>query len=258
MRRRTHLSSGSLDSDPAIRWQVIRDLAGTAPDAIAAERSRVATEGWGAQLHSAPQSPAGKWGGAPAEWRRLPKEDRGLLITLYTLVVLKDLGLDPASKQARRMTERVDKRVVFKRHQEPTVPSRRNGAMSSTANSRHRLELQRTERHAGRRSERTARRWRLELRRATKPAILVPYDYLCARRTPRIRTSRAQIGGRLQCPQEGRELFARARHVPLAANRRSHQQTLAPLLVSDVLVLRRAARTRLSVECRIETRRPRQ
>ena len=43
------------------------------------------------------------------------KEDRGLLITLYTLVVLKDLGLDPASKQARKMIDRVDKRLVFKR-----------------------------------------------------------------------------------------------------------------------------------------------
>jgi hypothetical protein len=37
-----------------------------------------------------------------------------LLITLYTLVVLKDLGLDPASKQARKMIERVDQRLVFK------------------------------------------------------------------------------------------------------------------------------------------------
>ena len=37
-----------------------------------------------------------------------------MLITLYTLVVLKDLGLDPASKQARKMIDRVDKRLVFK------------------------------------------------------------------------------------------------------------------------------------------------
>src|SRR5438445_2465140 len=94
-----------LDSDPAIGWQVMRDLTGEAPNAIAAERSRVATEGWGAQL-LALQSPADNWGG--------PKEDRGLLITLYTLVLLKDLGLDPASKQARKMIYRVDKRLVFK------------------------------------------------------------------------------------------------------------------------------------------------
>jgi len=103
-----------LDSDPAIRWQVMRDLTGEAPNAIAAERSRVATEGWGAQL-LALQSPAGNWGVAARGWRDdLPKEDRGLLITLYTLVVLKDLGLDPASKQARKMIDRVDKRLVFK------------------------------------------------------------------------------------------------------------------------------------------------
>ena len=102
-----------LDSDPAIRWQVMRDLTGGAPDAIAAERSRVATEGWGAQLLAA-QSPAGKWGGSPRGWRDdLPKEDRGLLITLYALVVLKDLGLDPASKQARKMIGRVDQRRGF-------------------------------------------------------------------------------------------------------------------------------------------------
>jgi hypothetical protein len=94
-----------LDSDPAIRWQVMRDLTGEAPEAIAAERARVATEGWGAQL-LARQSAAGNWGGR--------KDYPGLLITLYSLVVLKDLGLDPASKQARRMMDCVDKRLVFK------------------------------------------------------------------------------------------------------------------------------------------------
>lgn len=93
-----------LDSDPAIRWQVMRDLTGETPDAVKAERSRIATQGWGAEL-LARQSPGGNWGG--------PTEYPGLLITLYTLVVLKDLGLDPASEQARRMIDRVDKRLVF-------------------------------------------------------------------------------------------------------------------------------------------------
>jgi hypothetical protein len=83
----------------------MRDLTDEAPNAIAAERSRVATEGWGRDL-LALQSRAGDWGG--------PTEDRGLLSTLYTLVVLKDLGLDPASKQARKMIDRVAKRLVFK------------------------------------------------------------------------------------------------------------------------------------------------
>jgi hypothetical protein len=104
-----------LDSDPGIRWQVMRDLTDQASGAIAAERSRVATEGWGARL-LALQAPAGKWGGAPSGWRAdLPKQDRDMLITLYTLGVLKDLGLDPASKQARKMIDRIDKRLVFRR-----------------------------------------------------------------------------------------------------------------------------------------------
>jgi hypothetical protein len=94
-----------LDSDPAIRWQVMRDLTDEAHKTIAAERSRIASEGWGAKL-LARQSSAGNWG--------KPNEDRGLLLTLYSLVVLKDLGLDPDSKQARRMIDRVDKRLVFK------------------------------------------------------------------------------------------------------------------------------------------------
>ena len=103
-----------LDSDPAIRWQVMRDLTDEAAEAIAAERSRVATEGWGARL-LARQSPAGTWGGSPRGWRAdLPKADRDLIITLYSLDVLKGFGLDPASKQARKMIDRVDKRLVFK------------------------------------------------------------------------------------------------------------------------------------------------
>src|SRR5580658_5606290 len=92
-----------LDSDPAIRWQVMRDLAGEAPDAIATERSRVATEGWGAELLSR-QNTDGSWGDG-RKWD---------LITLWSLVVLKDLGLDPSSKQARQMIDRVDKGLVYK------------------------------------------------------------------------------------------------------------------------------------------------
>ena len=38
-----------LESDPAIRWQVMRDLLDAPPEAVAAERSRVATVGAGAR-----------------------------------------------------------------------------------------------------------------------------------------------------------------------------------------------------------------
>jgi hypothetical protein len=91
-----------LDSDPSIRWQVMRDLTDALPDNIAAERSLVATEGWGAEL-LARQSPRGHWPGG--QWD---------LVTLWSLTVLKDLGLDPAGKQARTMIGRIEKHLAFK------------------------------------------------------------------------------------------------------------------------------------------------
>ena len=82
-----------LDSDPSIRWQVMRDLRHEQVDAIAAERSRVATEGWGARL-LALQAPDGLWGGTAwsHDWTD----------TFHVLELLRRLGLDPGSEQARR------------------------------------------------------------------------------------------------------------------------------------------------------------
>ncbi len=53
-----------LDSDPSIRWQVMRDLTHEPADVIAADRSRIATEAWGARL-LALQAPDGQWGDRP-------------------------------------------------------------------------------------------------------------------------------------------------------------------------------------------------
>ena len=44
------LTDWLLDSDPALRWQVERDLLGAPAAAWEATRSRVATEGFGARL----------------------------------------------------------------------------------------------------------------------------------------------------------------------------------------------------------------
>src|SRR5262245_53542483 len=82
-----------LDSDPSIRWQVMRDLTDAAADQVAAERARVGGEGWGAQL-LALQAADGRWGGAA--W------NRGWNSTMHVLWLLRHLGLDPASVQARR------------------------------------------------------------------------------------------------------------------------------------------------------------
>ena len=51
-----------MDSDPAIRWQVLRDLLDASPDEVAAERARVAREGWGARLLGL-QDADGRWDG---------------------------------------------------------------------------------------------------------------------------------------------------------------------------------------------------
>lgn len=83
-----------LDSDPSMRWQVMRNLTDAPDDAVAAERARVATEGWGARL-LALQGPDGKWGGGTTLFPQWTS-------TTWTLVWLKQLGLDPLSPAARR------------------------------------------------------------------------------------------------------------------------------------------------------------
>jgi hypothetical protein len=93
-----------LDSDPSIRWQVMRDLTDETPGTIAAERSRVATEGWGGRL-LALQGPDGHWGDGVSK----PKWHS----TLYTLLLLRDMGLDPASRQARGAVDRVRDKVTW-------------------------------------------------------------------------------------------------------------------------------------------------
>ena len=93
-----------LDSDPSIRWQVMRDLIGAPADEVAAERARVATEGAGARL-LALQGADGRWGGAA--W------NRGWNSTMHVLMLLRDMGLDPASDQARRAVGLVCDRVTW-------------------------------------------------------------------------------------------------------------------------------------------------
>src|SRR4051794_14775127 len=82
-----------LDSDPAIRWQVMRDLLDAPVEEVEAERKKVATQGWGARLLALQDSQTGLWGGgtfAPL-----------FTSTFFTLKLLHDLGLEPDSEQAR-------------------------------------------------------------------------------------------------------------------------------------------------------------
>ena len=121
-----------MDSDPAIRWQVMRDLIDAAPDQIAAERGRVAREGWGARL-LALQLQNGQWDGgiprfehpAAAEWwQSLPPERKGTLFpnwtaTTWSLALLRTFGLDPASPEARRAVGLVRDHCAWEHDGEP-------------------------------------------------------------------------------------------------------------------------------------------
>jgi hypothetical protein len=83
-----------LDSDPAIRWQVMCDLTDASPAAIAAERARVPREGLGAEI-LARQEPDGSWHRADAPiW----------LPTLFTLLLLRATGVDRAEPSVESAT----------------------------------------------------------------------------------------------------------------------------------------------------------
>ncbi|HEY2596983.1 MAG TPA: hypothetical protein VGJ79_00730 [Candidatus Dormibacteraeota bacterium] len=122
-----------LDSDPAIRWQVMRDLTDAPEVDVAAERARVATEGWGARL-LALQRPDGHWDKSTPErltsaeaiswWRSMPPERQGTLFpewtsTAWSLMLLRAFGLDPASPQARQAVRRVREQVAWEHDGEP-------------------------------------------------------------------------------------------------------------------------------------------
>jgi hypothetical protein len=95
-----------LDSDPAIRWQVLRDLVQAPADVVASERARVATEGWGARL-LALQGEDGLWaGGACFPAQRINQtggtQGQPWTSTLPTLQLLCDFGIDPRADRVLR------------------------------------------------------------------------------------------------------------------------------------------------------------
>jgi hypothetical protein len=110
-----------LDSDPAIRWQAMRDLARASPAAIAAERARVPHEGVGAEILSRQ--------GSDGAWHRTDAPD--WLPTLFTMMFLRATGVDrtdPAidSAVARlergfRWDEEFGKKTFFEGEVEPCI-----------------------------------------------------------------------------------------------------------------------------------------
>jgi hypothetical protein len=106
MDARDSVTDWLLDSDPAIRWQVLRDLLGAPVVQWSAERALVADFGWGARLLSL-EDADGQWAGAafvPADCTHEEWDQVGQpwTATAFTLDQLREFGLDPASEAARR------------------------------------------------------------------------------------------------------------------------------------------------------------
>jgi hypothetical protein len=98
-----------LDSDPSIRWQVMRDLLDAPESEWRIERARVETEGWGARLLSC-QDEDGQWSGGaffPRDFDPREFHERGQpwTATSFSLSQLREFGLDPSSDRARRTVE---------------------------------------------------------------------------------------------------------------------------------------------------------
>ena len=110
-----------LDSDPAIRWQVMRDLVGAAPNAVAAERARVPHEGVAAEILACQ--------GSDGSWHRTDSPD--WLPTLFTMIFLRATGVDRSdpvvdSAVARleagfRWDEEFGKKPFFEGEVEPCI-----------------------------------------------------------------------------------------------------------------------------------------
>ena len=110
-----------LDSDPAIRWQAMRDLTDSSPEEITATRARVPHEGVGAEILACQ--------GADGSWHR---DDAPVwLPTLFTMLLLRATGVDrtePAVESAVarleadfRWDEEFGKKPFFEGEVEPCI-----------------------------------------------------------------------------------------------------------------------------------------
>ncbi len=127
-----------LDSDPSIRWQVMADLTEATPDEVTAERSRIATEGWGQELLGA-QAEVGYWDGGTYRpgW---VDDDRPFFdawtATHFSLQQLREFGAEPSAPAMQTAIARVranvrwgDGQPYFEGEVEPCI----NGAALANA-----------------------------------------------------------------------------------------------------------------------------
>jgi hypothetical protein len=96
-----------LDSEPAIRWQAMRDLTAAPAETVSAERARVAREGLGAEI-LARQDRDGAW--------RREGEKRTWLTTLFTMLLLRATGVDPGDAAVVSAVRRAETNLRWSDH----------------------------------------------------------------------------------------------------------------------------------------------
>ena len=240
-----------LDSNPSIRWQVMRDLMDESEDVVARERSRVASDGWGARLLDL-QGPNGQWGGGAYICP-------GWISTTDTLLLLRDLGLDSTSERARKAIGLVcdhstwgpefEEAPFFEGEVEPCINGRvlASGAYFGEASDRLVDRLLREQLEDG--------GWNCEAppsKQSSFHTTICVLEGLLEYEKAKGATT-AVKDARLR----GQEYLVERRHVPIAVNRRGDQSRLDTVLVSNSLALRRFVGAGLLAESRRRTRPPR-
>ena len=100
-----------MDSDPAIRWQAVRDLTDASAQVIAQERARVAREGVGAAILAQQEN--------DGSWRR--PDAPVWLPTLFTFLLLRATGVERVFKHQEKVFGAFD-RVGFPFELNPAFP----------------------------------------------------------------------------------------------------------------------------------------
>jgi hypothetical protein len=112
-----------LDSDPAIRWQVQRDLLGAPEPRWRAERATVETRGWGARLLSCADED-GQWAGGAFiprgfEAREWHEVGQPWTATMHSLSLLREFGLEPSSDRAGRAVQLIGANSRWEEGEQP-------------------------------------------------------------------------------------------------------------------------------------------
>ena len=227
-----------LDSDPAIRWQVLRDLTDAPMEETRTVRARVATEGWGARL-LALQGEDGQWGGGTYFPSQVEDSEEGQpwTATTYSLLLLRDLGLDPGSDEARGAIARVGESSRWEEGDQPFFAGEVEPCINGMAVALGAYFGANVEAVVARLlSEQLDDGGELRGGKGLN-ALVVRDNHQRARRAARARARDRRVSALGRGSASWRGVPARARALPAQDHRRPHQQGMAAVLIPDTLAL---------------------